>query len=256
MKYFSLICVLVFSTWGLLHGQNRYNSEGERTGKWKVYYPEDSVLRYEATFRDGNPVGRMTRYDRKGRLDATMEFYPGTDRCYVTMYSDNGAVSAKGVYDQQSKDSTWQYLGRNGTVRMVEEYDHGKLDGTTRSFYPSGKISRKISYSDGNKDGPWIQFFENGDTMLVTNYTQDMLNGNYHSYYPGGDIQISGSYYHDQKDGDWKYYSEEGEILTVLRFDRGMLLNPEELAKSYESFIEQIEENAGNIPDPALEGFH
>jgi hypothetical protein len=28
-------------------------------------------------------------------------------------------------------------------------------------------------------------------------------------------------------------------------------LNPEELEKNYENFIQRLEENAGNIPDPS-----
>ncbi len=254
MKHHLILLIIVLTLPFSMQGQNRVNSDGERTGVWKGYYA-DSTLRYEATFRNGKPVGLMKRYDDKGRLSATMDFYTEQNRCFVKMYSNNGIIRAKGVYNDQKKDSVWLYLGADGKVRLEEVYSMGRLNGVSRSYYQSGNLSRKIRYSDGVKDGSWIQLFESGDTMLITHYKDGMMHGSYEAFYPDGTLQISGSYHRDFKDGDWKYFSEERDTLTVLRYDRGKLLNPEVLKESYESFIERIEENVGNIPDPALDGY-
>jgi antitoxin component YwqK of YwqJK toxin-antitoxin module len=88
--------------------------------------------------------------------------------------------------------------------------------------------------------------------MLVASYRDGMLHGTYKTFYPGTKSQISGTYFEDVKDGDWNYYSEEGELVTVIRYDKGQVLNPEELEKIYETFIKQLEETEGTIPDPAL----
>lgn len=246
LQYVSVILAFALSAFS----QNAYDANGQRTGEWTGYYP-DTTLRYEATFEAGKPVGIMKRYDQDGILAVELNYYRGTDRCAVKMFSPEGNVIALGVYDSQKKDSVWNYLGNDGTVRMIEKYKKGNLTDTTKSFYPSGKLSRIIAYSNNKKDGIWMQYFENGDTMMIASYTDDQLHGDYVAYYPKGKVQISGKYYYDLKDGDWKYYSEEEELLTVLKYNKGEILNPDVLEQSYEKFIKNIEENIGNFPDPA-----
>ena len=182
-----------------------------------------------------------------------MQFYPGSERCFVKMFASDGKLRAEGVYEGQKKDSTWKYLGNDGKVRMTEQYNHGILSGITESYYPSGNLSRRWVFHSGIKDGPWIQWFEKGDTMLVANYVEGMLHGNYFTYYQNGKDQISGAYYQDEKDGDWHYYAEDGSLVSVISYDKGTVLNPEELERIYESFIKQLEETEGTIPDPAFD---
>jgi len=234
-----------------LTGQNALDSNGQRTGRWQGFYP-DGTVRYEAEFFKGEPVGTMKRFDEKGNLTATMNFYPGTDRCFAEIYSTSGHVIARGVYEAQKKDSTWTYLRQDGSVSMVENYNGGTLSGPVENYYPSGRFSQQLHYTDGVKNGPWIRFFENGDTMLMAGYTEGVLHGSYTSYYSGGAVSITGQYHNSLKDSDWSYFSEEGELLSVIRYDKGEILNPEELEKSYERFIQSIEENVGNIPDTEL----
>jgi antitoxin component YwqK of YwqJK toxin-antitoxin module len=250
-KYLGLLIIVACSI--SASGQNALNAEGLRTGPWKGIYP-DSSLRYEAIFENGKPVGLMKRYNKDGSMAATMNFYPGSDRCHVKMYSKSGKVNAIGVYEAQKKDSTWKYLGSDESVRMIENYKLGVLSGVSESFYPSGNLSRRITYESDKKTGEWHQFFENGDTMLVTYYKEDLLHGKFHSLYPEGKMQISGEYYEDIKDGTWVHFSEEGDSITTLHYDKGKVLNPEVLEKSYESFVKYIEDNLGNFPDPAIGG--
>ncbi len=249
ISYFMLLVLWILPAGAV--GQNALDSDGLRTGPWTGYYA-DSTIRYEAEFSSGKPVGRMKRYDQQGNLTATMDFYPGSDRCFVKMYAKNGKLKARGIYEKQQKDSTWEYLGSNGTVRMIENYSLGELSGITETFYPSGNISRRMHYKSGIRQGPWIQFFENGDTMLVASYQDDQLHGAYNTFYQEARSQISGKYFRDVKDGDWNYYSEEGELVSVIKYDKGKVLNPEELERKYETFIQQLEETEGSIPDPAL----
>ena len=249
MNRYNLILLLILILPFAANGQNEFDSNGKRTGPWEGYY-SDGTLRYEAEFESGKPVGLMKRYDEKGILTATMDFYPGTDRCYAEMYSNRGRVIAKGVYESQKKDSTWIYLRSDGSVTMVENYDMDELSGPANNYYPSGNLSQQLHYSSGKKEGPWIRFFESGDTMMTATYLNGRLHGEYRSFYPSGEVSISGSYHRDLKDGDWTYLSEEGEVVSVIQYDQGDVLNPEELEKSYERFIQTIEENSGNFPDP------
>ncbi|MDA3821159.1 MAG: hypothetical protein PF450_00910, partial [Bacteroidales bacterium] len=113
-KYLGFLVLVMFGI--SASGQNALNEKGLRTGPWKGTYP-DSTLRYEATFANGKPVGLMKRYNKDGTIAASMNFYPESDRCQVKMYSSSGKVNAIGVYESQKKDSTWKYLGNNGSLR-------------------------------------------------------------------------------------------------------------------------------------------
>ena len=249
MIRYNLILLLILILPFAANSQNEFDSNGKRTGPWEGYYP-DGTLRFEAEFIAGKPMGLMKRYDEKGILTATMDFYPGTDRCYAEMYSNRGKVIAKGIYDEQKKDSLWIYLRSDGSVSMVENYNMGELSGPTENYYPSGALSQQLHYSSGQKEGPWIRFFESGDTMMTATYRDGMLHGEYFAFYKDGGVSTSGSYFRDLKDNDWIYFSEESEVVSVIKYDQGDVLNPEELEKSYERFIQTIEENTGNFPDP------
>lgn len=250
MKIYPLTFVLALFISSTALSQNALDENGNRTGKWKGSYP-DNTIRYEANFKDGKPVGIMKRYNQEGILVVTMNFYDGTDRCHTKMLSETGETQAEGVYDKKLKDSIWTYFGSEGAVRMQESYNMGKQEGNSIGFYPSGNISQKLHYKDGLKHGSWIQFFENGDTMMTANYEMGVLNGSYLTYYPEGILQSSGEFVNDVKNGDWKYYTEEGEEKSTLNYNMGELLNPEVMEDSYEKFIKLIEDNLGNVPDPA-----
>ena len=243
MKYFTILIFLSVSIHTFC--QNAFDENGLRTGPWIGYYP-DSTIRYEANFENGNPVGRMKRYDSNGVLNAIMHFYDGSDRCLVKIYSSGGSIKAEGVYDSQLKDSTWIYFAADGRIRMIENFNMGALNDTSKSFYPSGHIAGKVYYSENKKEGALVQFFENGDTMVIANYKDDFLDGDFFSFDPSTQIQISGKYYKDLKDGNWCYYSEEGDTLAFLKYDKGEILNPAVLDESYEQFIKKIEKDLEN----------
>lgn len=233
--------------------QNAYDAAGRKTGPWKVYYPDDGPLRYEAVFSMGKPVGRMKRYNEKGGLVANLNFYPGSDRCHAEMYHTNGRLKAVGVYHDQKKDSVWLYFGTDETLRMRETYENGVLSGPSATYYETGNPARMVSYSSGKREGTWLRLYENGDTMQIATYEEGELHGAFTSFNPDGEAEVTGRYFKGTLDGDWVYYDSEGELKKTLHYDRGTLLNPEELEKSYEDFIRHIEENMNNMPDPAVD---
>lgn len=251
MKILYLLSLsFLFIGFNSLEAQNQLDDEGNRTGPWKGFY-EDGTLRYEGTFLSGKPVGTMKRYSAEGHLIVEMNFYEGTDRCHATMFRPNGTKRATGIYDAQEKDSVWTYYGSDETIRLSESYRDGQLHGPSVSYYPSGTISSKTLFRNGLKEGAHLKFFGNGDTMLIANYRNNKLHGEYLTYHQDGINQISGRYVNDLKDGDWSYHDEEGVVQSVIYYDHGNVLNPEELEKNYENFIQRLEENAGNIPDPS-----
>ncbi len=252
MKYnhFAIKIIFMLSLIPLsLSGQNRLDDQGNKTGSWKVYYP-DSSLRYEAIFDNGIPVGIMKRYNPNGSLSAIMDFHVNPSKCYTKIHGKSGGIIAEGMYINQKKDSIWVYYSSDKSVRLKEYYSEGLLSGTSEDYYHDGNISQKTNYKDGVKNGQWLQFYENGNLMQSANYKNDKLHGIYEAYYPEEQLEISGSYIDDLKDGNWQYYGEDGEKKDLLIYDMGDIQNPEVLQENYEDFLKHVEDNIGNIPDP------
>jgi antitoxin component YwqK of YwqJK toxin-antitoxin module len=253
MKQHLFIVLLLLAPMAATWAQNAIDAEGRKTGNWKVYYPEGDVLRYEGCFEKGKPVGSMKRYNEKGGLEAELNFYPGSDRCHAKMYHTNGNLKARGVYQGQLKDSVWLYFGSGNTLRLMETYQKGELSGWSESYYQTGSVAQRVFYTGGQRHGIWLWLYENGDTMQVAHYSMGMLDGAFRSFSPEGNPEVTGQYTEDLMDGDWEYFDEEGVRKSVLHYDHGTLLNPEVLEKGYEEFIQHVEENMNNMPDPAVD---
>ena len=91
--------------------------------------------------------------------------------------------------------------------------------------------------------------------MQSCEYKEDVFHGVYRSHFADGGVEISGSYNMGLQDGTWLYYDEEGNVKDSLIYQMGQLQNPEVLDRRNEEFFKHIEENTGNMPDPADDGF-
>lgn len=250
-----LVCIALLFTISLTaSGQNMTDAKGNKTGPWKVYYP-DGKLRYEASFVEGKPVGQMTRYKENGTLSAIMQFSFDSKRCYAKLYRNARSLSAEGLYIDQKKDSVWSYYASNGSLRMKETYKDGLLSGVSTSYYPSGNISQETMFVNGKRNGRLKQYYDNGVLRQVCNYKDNKLHGRYETYYINSTPESSGNYYNDLLDGEWTYYSEEGETKSVLKYIKGEIQNRDELQEKYDEFQQFIEDSIGKIPDPEKAGF-
>ncbi len=236
------------------NAQNELDEKGRKTGPWEVTYP-DGTLRYSARFVEGKPEGMMKRYAPDGRLVAKLNFREGGDRCYAHLYHENGNLAAEGIYDNQQKDSVWTYYAPgNKTKRLVEEYDNGELHGESRHYYSDGSVSEVIHWKQGVRHGRWTRYFKNGSLMHQVRYRDGVLEGPYVAYHPNGNKEMEGTYVNDLFHGTWRYYDEEEEVILELEYEHGENLTPERLEEDSENFFRKVEENIGNIPDPASPG--
>jgi len=232
--------------------QNQTDGQGRKTGHWIVNYP-DGGIQYEADFIAGKPAGLMKRYDKSGNLAAEMLFEKKGKRCDATLYYPNGKIAAEGIFLDRDKDSVWNYYAEeDGSIRITENWKNGKLDGQVTSYYPGGEISEITEWRDGVKNGPWIQYFENGEKKTTCSYNSGLKDGPYLTFYPDGSTELEGSFTGDLFNGTWKYFNEEGELVLTLKYDNGKILNKDDLIGKDEELLKKIEDNAGNIPDPAL----
>lgn len=217
-----------------LQGQNLVDEEGRKTGHWKVEYPNGRT-HYEADFVEGNPVGEMLRYYEKGGLRARMLFEEEGKRSYASLFYTSRKPSAEGWYVNQEKDSVWTYYSEfDGSVRIRESYIEGKLNGVSRSFYPSGEISEEVEWKDNVKYGAWTQYYKNGNPRLSGHYKDGLLQGSYEVFFSNNTIKISGNYLDNLSNGTWRYYDESGKEVYVLEYVNGI---PADIEK-YELWVQ------------------
>ena len=219
---------------GALSAQNSVDSQGRKTGAWKAEYP-DGQKRYEGTFREGKPMGTMTRYYKNGNKQALLEYPPQGNRVDATLFHENGRQAAVGIYLGREKDSLWSYYSSTDeTLRMTEYYVDGKLHGLSQRYYPEGKLSEEVHWSAGLKEGPWKQFFGDGSIRLQANFQNDLLEGEYRVYYRTDLLMMEGLFLKDRSEGIWNYYDEEGELLYSLEYRNGRPVDGEEYRKLME----------------------
>ncbi|MCK4747758.1 MAG: toxin-antitoxin system YwqK family antitoxin [Bacteroidales bacterium] len=233
--------VLWLSGASCLLGQNLLDEQGRKTGPWKVDYPNGKTL-YEATFKDGRPVGLMVRYYENGAVRARMKFDPFVDRSFTTLYYKNGKSAAEGWYEGKAKDSVWTYFSEfDGSVRIREPYVNGMLHGRVQSYYPEGHVSEEVFWVQNNKKGSWKQFYKDGSLRLDGSYDKDMLNGLYQVYYADSTIKVSGTYVDNLSHGIWSYYNEEGEELYTIEFQSGRAVDQAKYLEIMQDTLKKFE---------------
>ncbi|RPI43625.1 MAG: toxin-antitoxin system YwqK family antitoxin [Bacteroidetes bacterium] len=227
LKAVLLILIPAVAAAATLNGQNRLDEQGRKTGPWKVIYPNGKI-QYEATFREGRPVGMMVRYYDSGTVSARMMFDSTSSRSYARLYYRNGVPAAEGWYEGRVKDSVWTYYSESdGSLRIREPYMDGSLHGIVHRFYPGGAISEEVSWEENLKSGPWRQYYEDGTLRLESGYEKDLLQGPYRVYYPDSTLKMEGTYISSRSEGQWTYYDVTGEILYRIEYRNGAAVDQE-----------------------------
>jgi len=221
----------------MLNGQNQLDDQGRKTGPWKVDYPNGKTL-YEATFKEGRPIGEMIRYHENGAVRARMMFDTLENRSYTTLYYKNGKQAAEGWYENKVKDSVWTYFSQfDGTVRIREPYLEGRVHGMVRSFYPNGNVSEAVSWQNNQRQGEWKRFYSDGSHRLIGHYENDLLNGTYAVFYPDSTLKMKGMYVNNLSEGKWRFYDHKGIEIYTIEYRLGKAIDREEYLKMIQDSI-------------------
>ena len=119
----------------------------------------------------------------------------------------------------QKKDSTWHYYNVDEILILSEQFNGGKLDGITKTFYEEGEVYEIKNWINGVENGKWEQFYTNGHLIMSTTYKKGILSGKYIYYYPNGKVDFEGNYKNNLKVGEWFYFSEVGVQDTIIKYN-------------------------------------
>ncbi len=225
---------------------NQKDAKGRKQGIWKKKY-KNGNLAYEVRFKDDSPIGTYKRFHPNGELKAHLEY---NEKAFASakFYDRKGKLVSEGFYRGKQKDSVWRYYSANDSLRLLEHYKNGKLNGRVESFFDSGKVAEFYTYKDGVKNGLWRQLYETGKTRAEANFTDGLREGATNFFYPNGRFEIKGRYKQDQRHGKWEFFDPRGKLHNTIMYEMGKQDSDSE-DREHKKLIEQ-EKNKGKIADP------
>ena len=102
---------------------------------------------------------------------------------------------------------------------MSEQYQKGKLNGVTKTYYYTGELYEIKNLTQGIENGSCIQYFINGATKMEFLINHGVREGEIVYYFPSGNVYYNGSYLADNKSGIWQYFTEEGVSDTIINYN-------------------------------------
>ena len=210
---------------------NQTNAKGEKQGKWREYYENSKVPKYEGEFNNGKPTGTFTYYYPNKVLKSVMVFDKNPDISRCTMYDEKGKKNAYGKFYKKEKDSVWTYFSPPGFVSYKETYRNGILHGEKLIFYPPAnerstaqQIFQQFYYVNGVLEGPVKEFFPDGKLKMEGVYKNDKLHGEVKKYHPNGNVFFIERYKNGKRHGWWSTHNESGKETARVLFQNGQEL--------------------------------
>jgi antitoxin component YwqK of YwqJK toxin-antitoxin module len=237
---------------------NQTDSQGLKQGYWKKFYPNGNKM-YVGYFKNNKPAGELHRYYETGKIQAIMNFSADGVSSRVSLFYDNGGLSATGKYFQTLKDSTWNYYSYyTGKLVSEEHYTKGMKTGIQKTFYENGKPSEETEYQNDMKQGIWNQYFDDGTLKMKTSNNFNMVNGRYTFYYPNNVMQMVGTFVDNKRNGLWIFYTDDGKEKYRITYQMGKINSRDEqkLIDQDKEFFNQVDANIGKFEDPSVEDFY
>jgi uncharacterized protein len=190
-----VINAFIYNDNGLLLSEGIVDDAGNRSGKWKNFYP-DGKIKAEGQFAKNRQYGLWKYYNILNKLEQT------------------------GSYNNGRPDGLWKWYYDNGAIIREEEYFQGQRDGLYTEYSPGGEIICEGQYTDSEKNGLWK--YRSGDYSEEGKYIIGLKNGEWKSYYSDGKLKFKGDFVQGNSDGKQIFYYESGKIKEEQYFKMGI----------------------------------
>ncbi len=225
MKFFASLCFLLFLTTG--SGQVT-DANGKKQGYWKKKDDKNHLL-YEGNFKDDQPVGKFKYYYPNDSVRAILSFKNDGKTAYARLFHMNGKRMAEGKYvNKEQKDSVWTYYDELGTLLSKETFKSGKKNGPSYVYLPDGDVSEIRNFVEDVQDGAFIEYFTAKQMKSKAIYVKGVIEGRVAYYYPNGVEVAAGFYKNGKKNGPWIYKTQSGKISERELYKNGELASPKE----------------------------
>ena len=128
-----LLYLLLVPSIALSQTINQVDENGKKQGIWSKNH-KNGKLRYKGEFKDDKAQGLFFFYYTSGELHVEKEFFHNGEAAATHFFYKDGTLQSSGLYVGELKDSTWNYYSSDSILVMSEQYQKGKLNGTTKTF--------------------------------------------------------------------------------------------------------------------------
>ncbi len=101
----------------------------------------------------------------------------------------------------------------DGQLEYEASYLHGKLDGTSKVWYPDGNLKSASDYKLGQPHGKWEKFFKDGGKMYEVFYAHGLKEGYEKWYHENGAIKSEQEFKADMPVTDITRWKNDGTLL-------------------------------------------
>ena len=167
--------------------------EGDHEGEYKSYYGDSivagifwfhkgNIIAYASADKNGTAVKRVALDKSTGEVTC---YYPNGNKStqcsyqkgYLTgkrlNYTPDGKLSADEFFDGGLRTGIQKYYFEGDTtLKEVDNYYYGELDGTCRYYYKDGKLEHEETYSLGTREGPF-RYYDKKGKLIKTDYYFD-----------------------------------------------------------------------------------
>ncbi len=197
------------------------DASGKKQGYWKKIDEKTKKLFYEGEFKDNKPVGKFKYYYPNDSVQAIMNFRADGNIAYAKLFHPTGKRMGEGKYIGELKDSLWSFYDESGKLISKDNYSKGKKDGLSLVYVPDGTIAEERNYKMDVAHGPYKMYFEPKKLRSQGNYVNGNLDGRVVYYYPNGIEVSAGFYVNGNKNGPWIYKEKTGKIKEKELYKNG-----------------------------------
>ena len=229
---------------------NKTAGNGMKEGKWVSRYP-DGTLKYEGTFLHNKPIGDWKRYHENGKVKALMNYRPGSEKVFASLFDDEGKLYAKGVFEGTLRDSIWNFYSGEQLVQ-TENYHHGKKEGKASGYNEKGTMIWEKVWKNDLLDGWMTEYYADGVKRSEITYLEGKRSGPAIFYRENGLKSMEGSFTDDLSDGTWKVFDLDGKLTYQIKYKRGEILDGGKLDTLQLNEFKQFDKARGKIPEPRM----
>lgn len=231
---------------------NEKDIAGNKQGLWINKY-DNGVVSSEVFYKDNHFAGVYRKYYENGHIMANMFFNQTGTYAAAILHNDDGSRKAMGFYNNQKKDSLWQYFIRDSIVIAEENYVDGVKNGYERIYnpymYPA--IMEEKFWKNGKQDSTWSRTYINGKPQFYAEYKDGVRQGKYVAFDESGQTIVEGQYIDNQMHGIWKMWDADEQKIIEIKYDMGTPVNKDELDEAERKIHEEMMEMKGKFEEPS-----
>lgn len=129
--------------------------------------------------------------------------------------------SATGLYlDTQGDPYTGIFREYNEDGLLVRKLQllNGQFNGENTVFFADGSVKEIQSYRAGLMDGTWITYNQSGIKTAEASYQQGKKHGPWFIWNDEGILMFEMYYDNGNRSGTWVKYAENGEVIDSMKY--------------------------------------